>query len=148
MNTQELLNTIRTPEKSDSLLLAPSYEAGAFDSHAVDCPFPFFHDGRFWMTYIGWVMFYFRNCSDGHARDGVAFSEGLIHWQKGNEAPIDVGPPGSIDSTHAHKPGIIAKDGQLYHFYCAVAPSEADHLGEIKHNEVCGITIATVGGST
>ncbi len=90
-----------------------------------------------------WIMFYFGNCSDGHARDGVVFSDDLLHWQKGNKVLVDVGQEGSIDSKHACKPGIISKDGKLYHFYCAVSPAGDKHLGEIEHSEVRGITLAT-----
>ena len=332
MNAENLLSAIRTPKKTNRLLLSPSYKRGAFDSHVVDCPFPFYHDGTYWMTYVGWdgigyqtglarsdnlltwekeglilgrgskgsvtefnaamtcimrdnelfghgtlrkvdgrfvgtyhaypepgyesgpaviglcysenlrtwevgdpvlnpdlacsweagglykswlmesdgtyylfynaknkteksapwteetgvaistdlvnwqrhsanpvlkigptgdfddrfasdpcvfrhndvwVMFYFGNCSDGHARDSVAFSNDLLRWQKGNEVLVDVGPAGSIDSTHAHKPGIISKDGRLYHFYCAVTSAQNGRLGEIEHNEVRGIALAT-----
>ena len=327
-----MLETVRTPKKHNRLVIVPSYKSGTFDSHAVDCPFPFVHDGRFWMTYVGWdgvgyqtglassddlwiwkkeslllgrgpkgsvteynaaltcilrdnqlfgpgtlkrvdgkfvgtyhaypepgyetgsaviglcfsddlrswdvhppvlkpdpsckweagglykswlmesggtyylfynakdkpdkstpwteqtgfatstdlvhwtrhpanpvlkvgsagdfddrfasdpvvlkhedewVMFYFGNCSDGHARDGVAFSDDLMRWRKSGEILIDVGPEDSIDSRYAHKPGIIAKDGALYHFYCAVAPARDKHQGEIVHGEVRGISLAT-----
>ncbi len=328
LNIEKLFDAIRTPKKSNELLISPSYKKGEFDSHAVDCPFPFYHDGSYWMTYVGWdgagyqtglarsddlltwkkeglimgrgpknsvtefnvaltcimrdnelfgngtlkkvdgrfvgtyhaypkpgyeagpaviglcysknlrtwdvgdpilkpdpkcaweagglykswllesdgtyylfynaknktdksvpwieqtgvaistdlvnwkrhpdnpvllvgskgdfddifasdpcvfrhndmwVMFYFGNCSDGHARDGAAFSNDLIHWQKGNEILVDIGPVGSIDSRHAHKPGIISKDGRLHHFYCAAAPATNKCLGEIEHSEVRGI---------
>jgi hypothetical protein len=64
-------------------------------------------------------------------------------WRKAGKILIDVGPIGSIDSRHAHKPGIIAKDGVLYHFYCAVAPARDKHQGEIVHDEVRGIALAT-----
>jgi len=90
-----------------------------------------------------WAMFYFGNCSDGHARDGIAFSDDLIHWRKSHEILIDAGLAGSIDSTHAHKPGIISKDGRLYHFYCAVAPARNGETGEVAHSEIRGISLAT-----
>jgi len=332
MNTKSLLQIINTPKKSNKLLVSPSYKRGAFDSHAVDCPFVFYHEGTYWMTYVGWdglgyqtglahsadllrwekkglilgrgpkgsvtqfnaamtcimrdndlfgtgtlkkvdgrfvgtyhaypepgyeagpaviglcysedlrtwevrdpvlepesacaweagglykswlmesdgiyylfynaknktekstpwteeigvaistdlinwkrhsgnpvlkvgaagefddifasdpcvhrhrdmwIMFYFGNCTDGHARDGVAFSSDLLHWQKGNQIMVDVGPTGSIDSKHAHKPGMISKDGKLYHFYCAVTLSQNRFLGEVEHSEVRGISVAT-----
>jgi len=54
MHAEKLLNTIRTPKKSERLLLSPSYKKGAFDSHAIDCPFLFHHEDRYWMTYVGW----------------------------------------------------------------------------------------------
>ena len=88
-------------------------------------------------------MFYFGLCSDGHARDGVAFSGDLMRWRKSGEILIDVGPEDSIDSRYAHKPGIIARDGTLYHFYCAVAPARDKQQGEIIHGEVRGISLAT-----
>jgi len=90
----------------------------------------------------GWVMFYFGNSSDGHARDSSAFSSDLLRWEKSGEVLIDVGAAGSIDSRYAHKAGICAKDGRLYHFYCAVAPALNPHLGEVEHNEVRGISAA------
>ena len=110
--------------------------AGDFDDKFASDPCVLRHNGT-------WIMFYYGNCSDGHARDGVGFSDDLLHWQKGNRVLVDVGPDGSIDSKYAHKPGIITKDGRLYHFYCAVAPAEDRHLGEIDHSEVRGISVAT-----
>jgi len=84
-----------------------------------------------------WVMFYFGLCSDGHARDSAAFSRDLLHWEKSNEILVDVGPPGAVDSRHAHKPSLVAHQGRLYHFYCAVAP------GVEKDREIRGITVCT-----
>jgi predicted GH43/DUF377 family glycosyl hydrolase len=89
-----------------------------------------------------WVMFYYGNSSDGHARDSAAWSCDLLHWEKSNEILIDVGPPGSIDARHAHKPGIITREGQLYHFYCAVSPASDPRMGEIEHDEIRGIAVA------
>jgi hypothetical protein len=40
-------------------------------------------------------------------------------------------------------PKPVAKDGVLYHFYCAVAPAPDRHQGEIEHHEVRGISLAT-----
>jgi predicted GH43/DUF377 family glycosyl hydrolase len=85
-----------------------------------------------------WLMFYFGNCSDGHARDGVAFSDDLRHWLKSGEILIDTGASGSIDSRHAHKPGIITHNGALYHFYCAVSPAENMLPGGIQRDEARG----------
>jgi hypothetical protein len=87
-------------------------------------------------------MFYYGNCSDGHARDSAALSRDLLHWVKLDQILIDVGPPGSIDARHAQKPGIITRDGKLYHFYCAVSPARDPHMGEIEHGEVRGIAVA------
>ena len=90
-----------------------------------------------------WAMFYFGNSSDGHARDSVALSTDLIHWEKSGELLLDVGPAGSVDSRYAHKPAMFYHAGVLYHYYCAVAPAEDHHLGEITHNELRGISVAT-----
>lgn len=89
-----------------------------------------------------WVMFFYALSSDGRARDSVAFSRDLLHWQKSHEILIDVGPPGSLDSTYAHKPAVITRDGKLYHFYCAVAPAPKKHRGEVEVNEIRGIALA------
>ncbi len=88
-----------------------------------------------------WVMFYYTLSSDGRARDTVAFSDDLLDWRKSNEILIDVGPPGSIDSTYAHKPAIFTKDGILYHYYCAVSPAREKHIDAEIH-ETRGIALA------
>lgn len=95
----------------------------------------------------GWVMFYFANCSDGHARDSTAFSRDLLTWEKCGEVLVDVGPAGSLDALHAHKAGLISRDGVLYHFYCAVLTAEEPKMGQIEHAEVRGISAARSGGS-
>ena len=65
---------VHTPQKLGRLVLAPSYAPGTFDSHAVDCPFLFARDGRFWMTYVGW---------DGIGyQTGLAGSDDLMSWEK------------------------------------------------------------------
>ncbi len=110
--------------------------AGSFDDRFASDPYVLHHDGY-------WVMFYFGASSDGHARDGAAVSTDLLNWEKTDEILIDVGPEGSIDSTYAHKPGVIAKDGKLYHFYCAVRPAGDSETGEIDYSEIRGITFAT-----
>ena len=110
--------------------------AGDFDDRFASDPVVLKHEDE-------WLMFYFGLCSDGHARDGFASSADLIHWQKSGEVLIDIGPDGSIDSRYAHKPGIIGKDGTLYHYYCAVAPAQDKRQGEIVNGEVRGISVAT-----
>lgn len=114
----------------------PIGKPGDFDERFASDPVVFRHKDT-------WLMFYFGLSLDGHARDGVAFSDDLRHWRKSGEILIDIGPNGSIDSKHAHKPGIIAHGGKLYHFYCAVASAADRHLGEIEYNEVRGIAVAT-----
>jgi len=93
-----------------------------------------------------WVMFYAAVGGKGanwHARETAAISYDLLHWEKTNEILIDVGSQGSIDSIHAHKPGIIYKNGKLYHFYCAVAPAPQRQIGEVEVEEIRGISVAT-----
>lgn len=109
---------------------------GAFDDLYASDPCVFrLDDGR-------WVMFYFGNSSDGHARDGAAISDDLLHWVKCDQILIDVGPAGSIDSRYACKPGIIARDGRLYHFYNAVAPVTGERGGNVTVADYRGISLA------
>lgn len=115
--------------------LLPVGPSGAFDDLFASDPCVF-------RLGDGWIMFYFGNSSDGHARDSAAFSTDLLHWEKCGEVLVDVGPEGSIDSRYAHKPGMIARDGNLYHFYCAVAPAHNPNIGEIMHEEIRGIGVA------
>jgi len=88
-----------------------------------------------------WVMFYFGLSSDGHARDSVAFSRDLIHWEESGEVLVDVGPDGAVDSIHAHKPSVITNDGRVYHYYCAVAPARGQ-AGDLDCREIRGIAVA------
>ncbi|MCX5758512.1 MAG: hypothetical protein NTU83_08415 [Candidatus Hydrogenedentes bacterium] len=53
-----------------------------------------------------------------------------------------MGPPGSIDSTYAHKPAIFTRDGNLYHYYCAVSPAREKHIGGVEVHETRGIALA------
>jgi len=87
------------------------------------------------------VMFYYGRDDASNTCDGAAWSRDLLHWEKLPEPLITSGGEGSLDSRWAHKPGIIAKDGILYHFYCAVAP--ADNLPIPDFDEMRGITLAT-----
>jgi hypothetical protein len=81
-------------------------------------------------------MFYFGfgYQRPGRACEMVALGNSPFHFTKSSEVVIDVGPPGSIDETFAHKPSVIYHDGMLYHFYCAVS-------GKYP-NEVRGIAVA------
>ncbi len=90
-----------------------------------------------------WAMFFYTLSSDGRARDSVALSNDLIHWRKSDAILIDVGASGSIDSRYAHKPSVIAKDGKLYHFYCAVSPMPERQVGKDKTTESRGLGVAT-----
>ena len=41
------IDFVSTPKKHGKLIVSPSYKEGAFDSHSVDCPFLFSHEGKF-----------------------------------------------------------------------------------------------------
>lgn len=81
-----------------------------------------------------WVMFYYGLDALGKARDLLALANDPFHPRKVNRILIDVGEPGSVDSTYAHKPSVVDHGGALYHFYCAVS-------GKWPH-EVRGISVA------
>lgn len=111
-------------------------ESVAFDEQFASDPCVFKHGDV-------WVMFYFGLATDGHAREGVAFSRDLLTWEKQPTPLLDIGKPGTIDSTHAHKPGIIARNGVLFHYYCAVSPAPERKPGEVEVTERRGISFAT-----
>ena len=92
-----------------------------------------------------WALFYFGLCSDGHARDSVAFSEDLIHWEKSGEILLDIGKEGTIDSNHAHKPAMFHRNGRVYHYYCAEQLVSDRRLGDVEHGAVRGIALAVSG---
>ena len=91
-----------------------------------------------------WVMFYFGLATDGHAREGYATSRDLRTWVKSDEVLLDVGPAGSIDSLHTHKPAVITWNGRLEHYYTAVALQEEPVLvSGYAQQELRGIARAT-----
>lgn len=64
----------RTPYKYGKLVLGPAEDKNAFDSHAADDPFVFWHEGAFKMLYIGF---------DGTGyQTGLATSQDLVHWER------------------------------------------------------------------
>ena len=89
----------------------------------------------------GFVMFYYGLGKTGGACELAAWSTDLEHWEKLPQPLISPGPPGSVDSTHAHKPGVIAIDGRLHHYYCAVALVESNSPSGLT--EMRGISLAT-----
>lgn len=90
-----------------------------------------------------WAMFYYGLGSDLVARELVAFSDDLLTWRKGDEVLVDVGPTGSLDDQYAHKPGVIAKDGVVYHFYAASRRKTAADHDEVNAKDRRCITVAT-----
>lgn len=101
--------------------------AGSWDERFASDPCVM-KDGR------RWVLFYFGLDAKGVARDLAAVGGDPYHYTKGGEILIDVGPAASVDSTYAHKPSVVFRRGDLYHFYCAVSGRWP--------NEVRGISVA------
>lgn len=67
------IKAIETPYKYNRPVLAAG-TPGEFDCTAVDCPMPFYHNGRFYMLYVGF---------DGTGyQTGLAVSDDLLHWEK------------------------------------------------------------------
>jgi predicted GH43/DUF377 family glycosyl hydrolase len=81
-----------------------------------------------------WGMYYFGLDARGKARELLALGHDPYHFTKVDEIMLDMGVPGSVDETYAHKPSVIFHDGALYHFYCAVSGKWP--------NDVRGISVA------
>jgi predicted GH43/DUF377 family glycosyl hydrolase len=63
-----------TPYKYGRPVLTGSGDEGEFDAKAVDCPFVFRHNGKYYMMYVGF---------DGQGyQTGLAVSDDLLHWAK------------------------------------------------------------------
>lgn len=101
--------------------------SGSWDERFASDP-AVFKDGK------TWVFYYYSLDTKGKARDLLALGKDPFHAEKVDKILIDVGLPGTVDSTYAHKPSVIYHDGALYHFYCAVS-------GKYP-NEVRGISVA------
>lgn len=93
-----------------------------------------------------WAMFYFGLSHDGHARESYATSPDLRKWTKSGEILVNVGPRGTVDDRHAHKPSVITFDGYLEHFYTAVRAVEPFRVGDVDLDEVRGISVARSAG--
>ncbi len=72
-----------------------------------------------------WVMYYY-GLGNLSACNSLALSDDLVHWKKYPLPILTIGGHGTVDSTYAHKPGVIYHDGILYQFYCACRPSRPD----------------------
>ena len=81
-----------------------------------------------------WALYYYGLAADGRARDLLALGRDPFHFEKTGQIMVDVGAPGTVDDTYAHKPSLIAHDGALYHFYCAVSGKWP--------NDIRGISVA------
>ncbi len=108
---------------------AATADAEARDSRFASNPFVVAHGAQYAMYYFG--LGYQR---PGRACELLALGSDPFHFRKAPGVLLDVGPPGSIDETFAHKPSVIFHAGALYHFYCAVS-------GRYPH-EVRGVAVA------
>ncbi len=105
----------------------PNGDHGSWDARFASNPFVVQHNDL-------WGMYYFGFDWKGKARELLALGRDPYHFEKINEIILDVGAPGTVDETFAHKPCVIYHDGALYHFYCAVS-------GKWPH-EVRGVSVA------
>lgn len=70
------VNRYITPIKMKKPVLAPSGKHGEYDEMAVDSPFVFWHNGKYYMMHVGF---------DGIGyQTSLAVSDDLIHWEKQN----------------------------------------------------------------
>ncbi|WP_051388904.1 family 43 glycosylhydrolase [Arthrobacter sp. 35W] len=121
---------------SDQPLL-PAGAPGSFDERFASDPCVLQADDG------TWLMFYFGLGADGHARELLALSPDLLAWTKVPGTILDVGPAGSIDDVHAHKPSVIADGERLDHYYCAVHRLVRPVvIGETVQPELRGIAVA------
>jgi len=107
--------------------IIPAGVTGSWDERFAGDPCVVIHNQR-------WLFFYYGLDRKGKARDLLALGDGPFAPVKIPEILIDVGPPGSVDETYAHKPSVTWREGALYHFYCAVAGKWP--------NETRGISVA------
>ena len=70
MNVNHLISNY----KYGKPVLSGSGVTGTFDCNAVDCPNVFSHNGRFYMTYLGF--------DDIGYQTGLAVSDNLVDWEK------------------------------------------------------------------
>lgn len=62
-----------TPYKLGRPVITPSGVPGTFNSHGIDCPFVFYHNGRYYMSYVGF---------DGQGyQTALSVSDNLIDWE-------------------------------------------------------------------
>jgi len=118
---------LKTWQRHPSNPIVPNGPAGSWDERFASDPCVLL-DGR------RWAFFYYGLDKKGKARDLLALGDDPFHPVKVNEILVDAGPPGSVDSTYAHKPSVVDHQDALYHFYCAVSGKWP--------NEVRGISVA------
>jgi len=118
---------LKTWHRYEQNPIVPNGPAGSWDERFASDPCVLIDGSR-------WAFFYYSLDRAGKARDLVAVGDDPFHPTKVKEILIDAGPPGSVDSTYAHKPSVVYHQGALYHFYCAVSGKWP--------NEVRGISVS------
>lgn len=108
---------------------------GAWDQRFVSDPYVVRDGSR-------WLNFYF-GLGPGHAQEGLALSDDLLHWEKVDQPILPAGASGSLDSEHAHKASMVYWQGVLYHFYCATRPWQEGDKTKIFDYEYRTICVAT-----
>lgn len=112
-----------------------SNSIGGWDS--IFCADPYIvRDGEIW------VMFYY-GYNGKNAKEGIAFSEDLLRWEKFPHPILSNGSGDSLDNIHAHKPSVLKYKGNMYHFYCAVGTKKIRNGSEQTFIENRCITFAT-----
>jgi predicted GH43/DUF377 family glycosyl hydrolase len=102
-------------------------DSASWDSRFASNPFVVRHKDT-------WGMYYFGYDLKSKARELLAIGPDPYHFTKVNQIILDVGSPGTVDETFAHKPSVIFHDNALYHFYCAVSGKWP--------NEIRGVSVA------
>jgi len=103
-NIQGLVNELLTPFKLGIPVLEPTGKEGDFDKDLVDCPFIFWHNNKFYMTYVGF---------DGNGyRSGLASSNNLINWKR-EKLILDWGENGKFDCFGAGPISILLENIDL-----------------------------------
>ncbi|WP_420112300.1 hypothetical protein [Pseudactinotalea sp.] len=82
----DLAQRFGTPHKNSELVLEPTFRAGDFNSHGVDCPSVFHHEGRLGMTFVGW--------------DGIGYQSGLTWFDGQSWSEPELIFPRVPDSPH------------------------------------------------
>ena len=108
MDTKLLLKTYATPYKYGKAVLEGSGIKGAFDELAVDGPFLFRHQGKFFMLYIGF---------DGTGyQSALATSQDLLNWEHYGKVLKPSSEKGKWDSLNVACPCIL-RDVNMYGSY-------------------------------
>jgi len=107
-------NDLKSWKRYEGNPTIPNGPAGSWDERFASDPCVLVDGSR-------WVFFYYSLDTAGKARDLLAVGTDPFHPAKAARILVDVGPPGSVDSTYAHKPSVVYHEGALYHFYCAVS---------------------------